>query len=657
MRRCHSILFLFAAALFAAAANAQTADLVVSKSAPESVSAGETFDYSVFVFNAGPSTAQTVTVTDALPPGTTFVGLNQSSTLFTCTTPSVGSGGTVTCTAATFDFESETSFTISVKTSPSAPSGSISNTATITSATPDPDTSNNSSSATTGIAAAVNASADLSIDSVLGAANAASGATFSFQVVASNKGPSTAHHVQITDAVPANATFVSATISDPLDAFTCTTPAVGTGGTITCSAQTLDLRPSSDLPTFLFTFRINNGVSAGTVLTNTATISGDETDPNSANNSGNRSTTVTSQAASADVSVAMTGGGDTFIITVANAGPNDAVSVTVTDAIPSGSTFAGWTQTSGPQFNCATPAIGGSGTISCTIAILPAVAGKSISSTFELTLNSLSQAIDTASVSSSTADPRPDNNTSTFPTAATLTIDDVRVSEGNAGTTSAVFTVRLQPANATLTATVDYRVTGISATEGVDFIATPGTLTFHAGETVKTISVPIIGDTFFEGDESFSVQLLNAVNASIDRALGIGTIVDDDQVGGPQIPVASIDNVIVTEGNSGLNLATFTLRLSTSSTTLTTVRFQTQDVTATANSDYLPINTSIAFQPGETLKTFTIAIIGDTIYEPDETFNVVITGADNATFSTAPATCKIVNDDAQFPPRHRAVRH
>src|SRR3954469_22407766 len=153
MRRCHSILLLFAAALFAAAANAQTADLLVSKSAPESVSAGDTIDYSIFIFNSGPSNAQNVTVTDALPAGTTFVAFHASSTLFNCTTPSVGSSGTVTCTAATFELEAETTFTISVKTSPSAQAGSISNTATITSATPDPDTSTNSSTATTGIAA------------------------------------------------------------------------------------------------------------------------------------------------------------------------------------------------------------------------------------------------------------------------------------------------------------------------------------------------------------------------------------------------------------------------------------------------------------------------------------------------------------------------
>src|SRR5205085_6585407 len=188
MRRCHSIFFLFAAALAAVTANAQTADLLISKSGPESVSAGDTFDYSIFVSNGGPSSAQNVTVTDTLPAGTTFVALNASTTLFTCTTPSVGSGGTVTCTAAAFEDESETSFTISVKTSPGAPSGIINNTATISSATPDPNTSDNSSTAATGIAATSTASADLSIDSVLGSTSAASGSTFSFQVAASNTG-------------------------------------------------------------------------------------------------------------------------------------------------------------------------------------------------------------------------------------------------------------------------------------------------------------------------------------------------------------------------------------------------------------------------------------------------------------------------------------
>jgi len=656
MRSCHQILYAVVMALVAAGASAQSADMLISKSAPESVTAGDTIVYSVFVINSGPSSANNVTVTDTLPAGTTFVALNASTTLFNCTTPSVGFGGTVTCIAEAFEDESETSFTISVKTSPGAPSSQISNTATVTSGTSDPDTTNNSSTATTGIVAVSSASADLSIDSMLGSTGAASGSTFSFQVVISNKGPSTAHHVQLTDNVPANATFVSATVSDPIGSFTCATPAVGTSGPITCTASSLDLRGAGDQPTFTFTFRINDGVSAGTILTNTATIAADETDPNSSNNSSSRTTTVTSQTASADMAVATSGGGDTFLVTVSNSGPNDAAGVTLTDTIPSGSTFASWTQTSGPQFTCSTPADGGTGTISCTIGIFPGIEGKTITAAFELALNTSALVTNTATVSSSTTDPRPDNNTSTFPASTRLTVDDASVVEGNAGTTPAVFNVHLQPANAIVTATVDYQAFGFTALAGFDFVATQGTLTFRAGETLKTFNVPIIGDTLSEADETFSVQLSNPVNATIDRGTAFATIVDDDH-GGPPIPAASIDNVNVSEGNAGLSSATFTVRLSISSATLTRVRFQTQDVTATAGSDYLPASGELTFQPGETVKTFTVSIIGDVVFEENETFKAVITGADNATFSAPPAICTIVNDDAQVPPRHRAVGH
>ncbi|HXH40235.1 MAG TPA: Calx-beta domain-containing protein [Thermoanaerobaculia bacterium] len=87
------------------------------------------------------------------------------------------------------------------------------------------------------------------------------------------------------------------------------------------------------------------------------------------------------------------------------------------------------------------------------------------------------------------------------------------------------------------------------------------------------------------------------------------------------------------------------------------VRWQTQDGSATAGSDYIASSGELVFQPGDLTKTFAVAIIGDTNFEPDETFNIVITGADNATFSATPATCTIVNDDAQVPHRHRSVRH
>src|SRR3954462_15138562 len=135
MRHLHSLLISILVALWAVGASAQS-DLLISKSGTESASAGETIDYSIFVFNSGPSDAQSVTVSDSLPLGTTFVSLTASTTIFTCNTPPVGAGGTVSCTAASFENQAETTFTLSVKTSPSAPSGTITDTATINSSTP-----------------------------------------------------------------------------------------------------------------------------------------------------------------------------------------------------------------------------------------------------------------------------------------------------------------------------------------------------------------------------------------------------------------------------------------------------------------------------------------------------------------------------------------
>ena len=654
MRRRLTVLLSCVIAAWAIEAGAQTADLLISKDGTESVNAGDTIVYSIFVFNGGPSDAQNVTMTDTLPSGTTFVSLTASTATFTCTTPSVGAGGTVSCTAVTFANQADTSFTLSVKTSPNASSGSITNTATITSPTPDPNTPDNSSSVTTGLSAIVASAADLSIESMLGSSNVSSGTTFSFQVVIANKGPNTAHNAHLVDAVPANATFVTATVADPTGAFTCTTPAAGTSGNISCTAAAFEPVSGSDKTTFIFTFRVNNGVPAGTTLTDTATLSADENDPISSNNSASRTTTVNAQAPSADVSVSTIGGGTAFAVTIRNAGPNDAAAVVLTDAIPPGSTFSAWEQTNGPLFNCSTPSVGGAGTINCTNAIFPGVSAETITAEFELTLNASGQVTNSVTVSSTTADPRQDNNNASFPVAARLSIDDASVLEGNGGTTNAVFSVHLQPANATLTATTHYLAFGITATAGTDFSPTEGTLTFLAGETLKTIAVPVIGDTLSEGNELFTVQLSDPVNAAIDRDLAVGTIVDDDQ-GGPPAPVATIPSISAAEGNSGTTNATFSVQLSFASTLVCRVRWQTQDVTATAGSDYADSHGEVVFQPGEISKSFTVPILGDTTFEPDETFNVVITGVDNATPGQS-ATCQIVNDDAQAPTRHRAAR-
>ena len=64
------------------------------------VVAGNTLTYTVAVTNGGPTHASNVSLTDALPIGTTFVSATMPG--WTCTTPAVGANGTVTCTLASF---------------------------------------------------------------------------------------------------------------------------------------------------------------------------------------------------------------------------------------------------------------------------------------------------------------------------------------------------------------------------------------------------------------------------------------------------------------------------------------------------------------------------------------------------------------------------
>lgn len=113
--------------------------------------------------------------------------------------------------------------------------------------------------------------------------------------------------------------------------------------------------------------------------------------------------------------------------------------------------------------------------------------------------------------------------------------------EGNSGTTNAVYTVTLSSSSASAVS-VQYTVAGSgtnAATSGSDFSATSGTLTFAAGTTTlsQTINVSIIGDTAVESNETYTVTLSNATNATISAATATGTITNDDEVTNPTIPI------------------------------------------------------------------------------------------------------------------------
>ena len=92
------------------------------------------------------------------------------------------------------------------------------------------------------------------------------------------------------------------------------------------------------------------------------------------------------------------------------------------------------------------------------------------------------------------------------------------------------------------TVTVDFATSNASASSGSDYTSLSGTLVFAPGVITRTVFIQIVGDTAAESDETFTVSLTAAVNATIGGASGTGTIVDDDTVQAPSIASITPDS-------------------------------------------------------------------------------------------------------------------
>jgi large repetitive protein len=223
---------------------------------------------------------------------------------------------------------------------------------------------------------------------------------------------------------------------------------------------------------------------------------------------------------------------------------------------------------------------------------------------------------------------------------SSLSINDVTVAEGNSGSVSATFTVALAPASGQ-TVTLDYATGDDTASAGADYQSTSGQLSFPAGQTTRTITVPVFGDALDETTEAFTVGLSNPANATIADGQGVGAITDDDG------PVISIGDVVVTEGDSGTTTASFVASLSASSPQTVAASFATANGTAIAPADYLAASGGVTFAPGETTRGVDVTVNGDLFDEIDETYVVNLSGAVNGTIGDAQGVGTITNDDAQ----------
>jgi uncharacterized repeat protein (TIGR01451 family) len=338
-----------------AVATAGQADLSVTNAgSPNPVNAGQNITFSQTVANGGPASATAVTLTETLPANTTFVSLTGAG--WTCTTATP-----YTCTIATLAANTTANFTFVVQVSTTAASGStITDTASVGSSTSDPNSGNNSATATVQVAD----SADLSITDAASPVPVLAGANITYTQVVTNAGPSTASAARLTESTPPNTTFQSMT---PPAGWFCITPAVGGTGLITCTDASFVLGTAS----FTLVVKVNAGTAAGTAINNTVTVNSSTTDPNNSNNTAvatdvvataTESDLITTNSAS-PTSVAA-GSNVTYTQSVTNNGPAAATAPTFTQTTPPNTNFQSITASAG--WTCVTPAIGATGTITCT---------------------------------------------------------------------------------------------------------------------------------------------------------------------------------------------------------------------------------------------------------------------------------------------------
>lgn len=253
----------------------------------------------------------------------------------------------------------------------------------------------------------------------------------------------------------------------------------------------------------------------------------------------------------------------------------------------------------------------------------------------------------------------------------TISVNDIKLPEGNSGTSDATFTVSLS-APSGRTVRVNYTTADGTATAASDYGSASGTLIFSPGEVSKSLDIKINGDAVDEGDETFFVNLTGAVAATIADGQGACTIVNDDSIPTPTptptatlIPTPTPAIVELSSASYFINeneqskVATITVRRGGDVQSPVTVDYSTSDASALTpcqtngdgnasdRCDYATAVGTLRLAAGETTKTIQIPIINDSYVEPDETFTVTLRNVQGASLGASTAIVTIKSDDTQ----------
>ncbi len=320
----------------------------------------------------------------------------------------------------------------------------------------------------------------------------------------------------------------------------------------------------------------------------------------------------------------------TLLFSITNSGPAAATAVLLTNSLPPGVAFTSVTPSQGTASLSGTNVIASLGNLPAGgAATVRLVARPTLAGTWTIA----------SSVRSPAADPDYSNNDRTNSVTGllpTLSIGDVTVADAP---TNATFAVWLS-APTSLEVTALFASSNATALAGADYQFTNGLLRFAPGIVTQFIQVPIIGDAISEANETFTVRLSAPTNATLVRAIGTGTITDDDAV-----PSISVEPIEFVEGHRGTSNATFVVRLSAPSGQSITVRYATANGTAVAPGDYTARSGTLTFNAGVVTQLVTVPIVGDLALESDETLLLTLSTPVRATISIAETTATILNDE------------
>ena len=228
-------------------------------------------------------------------------------------------------------------------------------------------------------------------------------------------------------------------------------------------------------------------------------------------------------------------------------------------------------------------------------------------------------------------------------------VGDAWAAEGTSGASPLPFVVTLSDAPvAGQVVTVTVKSANSTAKAGTDYVALPSTqVTFAAGETAKTVSVSMLGDTGVEGNETVKLSA-SAVGAVLSDAAAIGTIVNDDGVTPAPAPrrLAIGDAYLTESGSGGTGVVQLSLSTPPGSGETVTAKVATSDGTAVGGSDYQPVPlTTVVFGAGQSNATVPVAALTDVVPEGQESFSLVVSSVVGAVATDTVGTVRVVSDD------------